>query len=171
VAQSQATIQSGIGFFDHMLEQLARHGSFDLEMKTAADLHIDDHHMVEDVALTVGAALRKALGDKRGIQRYGFWLPMDEAETRVTLDLSGRAHSTIKAEFPSTHVGGLTVEMVTHFFRSLADSMAMSLHIETTGQNTHHMVESMFKAVGRSLASAFKREGKGDTVPSTKGTL
>ena len=168
--QNHIEIQTGIGFFDHMLEQLARHGGFDLFLQAKGDLHIDDHHLVEDVALTVGTALRKALGEKRGIQRYGFWLPMDEASTRTTLDLSGRAHFKMQAHFPTANVGGLSTEMVPHFFRSLADSMAMSLHIETVGENSHHMVEGTFKSVGRSLRQAFAKSDD-NAIPSTKGFL
>jgi imidazoleglycerol-phosphate dehydratase/histidinol-phosphatase len=163
-------VATGLGFFDHMLEQLARHGGFDLTLTARGDLHIDDHHVIEDVALALGAALRRAVGDKRGIQRYGFWLPMDEATTGVTLDLSGRAHFRLQAEVPAESVGGLSREMIPHFFRSLSDSLAVSLHIETRGENSHHMVESMFKGVGRSLRAAFAKTDDG-AVPSTKGTL
>ncbi len=163
------SIATGIGFFDHMLEQLARHGGFALTLKAEGDLHIDDHHMIEDTALALGAALRKALGDKRGIGRYGFWLPMDEADTRVTLDLSGRAEFQMRAPIKAETVGGLKTEMISHFFKSLADSLAMSLHIETRGENSHHMVESMFKATGRALRPALSKAEGG--IPSTKGTL
>lgn len=163
-------MQTGLGFFDHMLEQLARHGGFDLTVKATGDLHIDDHHMVEDVAITLGTALKRALGNKIGIQRYGFWLPMDEASTNVTLDLSNRAHFHFTAAIPAGKVGELSAEMVPHFFRSLADSLAMSLHIETKGENSHHMVESIFKGVGRALRAAFAR-GDAGGLPSTKGTL
>jgi imidazoleglycerol-phosphate dehydratase / histidinol-phosphatase len=164
-------IQTGIGFFDHMLEQIARHGKFDLQLKATGDLHIDEHHLVEDVALALGQCLRLSLGDKRGIERYGFWLPMDEASTKVTLDLSGRPSFQMTADFPSSSAGGLSTEMVTHFFRSLAESLGMSLQIQTQGENTHHMVESIFKAVGRSLAIAFSRNSTDSSIPSTKGIL
>lgn len=172
--QGVSQIQTGIGFFDHMLEQLSRHGGFDLRLKAEGDLHIDEHHLVEDVAIALGSALREALGQKRGIERYGFWLPMDEADTRVTLDLSGRSSFQMNVEFPTQNVGGLQTEMVRHFFHSLADSLAMSLHIETRGQNAHHMVESMFKGVGRSLRQAFAKVTAGaeqNSIPSTKGLL
>jgi imidazoleglycerol-phosphate dehydratase/histidinol-phosphatase len=169
-AEGPQKIATGIGFFDHMLEQLSRHGGFALQLEAKGDIHIDDHHLVEDTALALGATLRKALGNKRGIGRYGFWLPMDEADCRVTLDLSGRAEVQISADLGVSRVGELNAEMIPHFFKSLADSLAMSIHIETRGQNSHHMVESMFKAVGRALRPAL---AKGNTaeIPSTKGTL
>jgi len=162
-------ISTGVGFFDHMLEQLARHGGFSLNLVAAGDLHIDDHHLVEDTAIALGSALRKALGDKQGIGRYGFWLPMDEADCRVTLDLSGRAEFKWEAALPGQAVGDLNLQMIPHFFKSFADSMAMSLHMETRGTNSHHMVESMFKGVGRALRPALCR-GSG-AIPSSKGIL
>lgn len=164
-------ISTGIGFFDHMLDQISRHGGFDLQVKAKGDLHIDDHHMIEDVAITLGQALKRALGEKRGIQRYGFWLPMDEADSKVTIDLSGRAHFKMQAEWTAPQVGGLSTEMVPHFFRSLAESLLMSLHIETRGENSHHMVEATFKAVGRALKAAFAKTEAASSVPSTKGIL
>jgi imidazoleglycerol-phosphate dehydratase/histidinol-phosphatase len=167
--QGDSHVHSGQGFLDHMLEQLARHGGFTLRLQAQGDLHIDDHHLVEDVALALGQALRQALGDKRGIGRYGFVLPMDEACCQVAIDLSGRAYFKFRGDFPRPAVGGLATEMVPHFFRSLADALAMSLHIELTGENTHHMVESMFKAVGRALRQALLQTG--DELPSTKGVL
>ncbi len=163
-------IQSGIGFFDHMLEQLARHGSFDLKLKADGDLHIDQHHLVEDVGIALGQALKAALGDKRGIERFGFLLPMDEASTQSAVDLSGRAQFVFKAPLSTPTVGTLSTEMVPHFFKSLSESIGMSLQIETRGENNHHMVESMFKSVGRSLAMAFKKS-KSLAIPSTKGIL
>jgi imidazoleglycerol-phosphate dehydratase/histidinol-phosphatase len=125
--------------------------------------------LVEDAAITIGQALKRALGDKRGIGRYGFWLPMDEASSNVTIDLSNRAHFKFDAVIPAQKVGELSSEMVPHFFRSLADSLAMSLHIETRGENSHHIVESTFKAVGRALRAAFARQGT--DLPTTKGTI
>lgn len=168
---SEVKVHTGLGFFDHMLEQIARHGGFGLQLQATGDLHIDDHHLVEDTAIVLGTALKNALGDKRGIQRYGFWLPMDEANAKVTLDLSGRAHSSFKATIPAARVGELSAEMIPHFFSSLASSLAMSLHIESEGENSHHIVESIFKCTGRALRAAFARENPAAGVPSTKGTL
>jgi len=162
-------ISTGIGFFDHMLEQIAKHGGFSLELACSGDLEIDEHHTVEDVAITVGTALRKALGNKFGIGRYGFVIPMDESEAKVVLDLSGRSAFVFEADFPRDNVGELSTEMVEHFFRSLAESLAAALHIEVTGTNTHHMVEACFKGVGRCLRQAIRREGT--EMPSTKGVL
>ncbi len=164
-------ITTGIGFFDHMLEQLARHGSMNLNLNAIGDLHIDQHHLVEDVAITLGQAIKKALGEKRGIERFGFLLPMDEASTQSAIDLSGRAHLSFTAPFTTSHVGELSVEMIPHFFKSLTESIGMSLQMETKGENNHHMVESMFKSVGRSLAQAFKKSNLSQRVPSTKGIL
>ncbi len=163
------TIRTGIGFFDHMLEQIARHGDFRLELACDGDLEIDEHHTVEDTAITLGTALRSALGDKRGAGRYGFVLPMDESEARVSLDLSGRGSLVFEAKFPRDQVGSLSVEMVEHFFRSLADSLGAAIHIHVTGENTHHMVEACFKSVGRALRTAIRVEGS--DLPSTKGVL
>jgi imidazoleglycerol-phosphate dehydratase/histidinol-phosphatase len=163
------TIDTGIGFFDHMLEQIARHGGFALRLTCEGDLDVDEHHTVEDVAICLGTALREALGNKYGIGRYGFLLPMDESDARVALDLSGRAAFRFSAEFPRDRVGELSTEMVEHFFRSLAESLGAALHIEINGRNTHHMVEAGFKAVGRCLRQAVHKNGTG--LPSTKGTL
>lgn len=162
-------IHTGIGFFDHMLEQVAKHGDFRLDLRCDGDLEIDEHHTVEDTAISLGTALRKALGDKRGIGRYGFVLPMDESEAKVSLDLSGRGAFVFDANFPRDQVGGLSTEMVEHFFRSLAESLGAALHLQISGENTHHMVEASFKAVGRALRSAIRIDG--DELPSTKGVL
>ncbi len=162
-------VNTGIGFFDHMLEQVSKHGGFRLELKTDGDLEVDEHHTVEDTAIALGSALRDALGDKRGIGRYGFTVPMDESEARSSLDLSGRGAFVFKGEFPRDNVGELSTEMVEHFFRSLAESLGAALHIEVTGENTHHMVEGCFKSVGRSLRQAIRTEGT--DLPSTKGVL
>jgi imidazoleglycerol-phosphate dehydratase/histidinol-phosphatase len=164
-----AKISTGIGFFDHMLEQLAKHGGFDMDLEVAGDLHIDEHHTVEDVGLALGAALKKALGDKVGVGRYGFTLPMDETLASAAVDLSGRAHFKFDGKFPREAVGGLPTEMVPHFFRSLSDALGATLHLSVKGDNAHHMVEACFKAVGRALRPAFKLGGGG--LPSTKGTL
>lgn len=160
---------TGIGFFDHMLEQLGKHGGFALDLTCNGDLHIDEHHTVEDTALALGDALRRALGNKLGISRYGFLLPMDEARVQVGIDLSGRAYSVFEGKFPREQVGTLPTELVPHFFRSLAEGLGAAIHISVTGENTHHMIETCFKGVGRALRQAFKREGH--ELPSTKGML
>ena len=162
-------ISSGLGFFDHMLEQIAKHGGFTLNLKCSGDLQIDEHHTVEDCALTLGAALREALGDKHGIARYGFLLAMDEAEAQVALDLSGRPYFVWDGKFNRERVGELPTELVPHFFRSLAQSLGAALHITVRGDNSHHMIESCFKGVGRSLRQAIRLDG--ESVPSSKGML
>lgn len=162
-------ISTGIGFFDHMLESLARHGGFSLWLECKGDLEIDEHHTVEDCALVIGSVLDKALGDRRGIARFGFLLPMDETRAMATIDLSGRPYFVFDGELPRESVGGLHTEMVPHFFRSLAETLRMALHIEVQGENTHHVVESCFKATGRALRQALARDG--NRIPSTKGTL
>jgi imidazoleglycerol-phosphate dehydratase / histidinol-phosphatase len=167
--EAPSRIATGLGFFDHMLEQIAKHGGFALELTCRGDLHVDEHHTIEDCALALGAALREALGDKHGIARYGFLLPMDEAEAQVALDLSGRPYFVWEGRFSRERVGDLPTELVPHFFRSLAESLGAALHITVRGENTHHMIESCFKAVGRSLRQAIRREGA--ELPSTKGML
>lgn len=167
--ESPVQISTGIGFFDHMLEQIAKHGGFSLQLRCAGDLQIDEHHTVEDCAIALGNALRQALDNKLGIGRYGFVLPMDESEAQVSIDLSGRAAFRFAAEFPRQQVGEMSTEMVEHFFRTLSDSLGAALHIQIQGENTHHMVEAAFKAVGRSLRQAFAVSGT--ALPSTKGTL
>jgi imidazoleglycerol-phosphate dehydratase/histidinol-phosphatase len=168
-AEGPIHIATGIGFFDHMVEQLAKHGGFSLQLDCKGDLHIDEHHTVEDCALALGETLRKALGDKRGIGRYGFLLPMDEARVQVAIDLSGRAYAVWEGQFGRSEVGGLPTELVPHFFRSLAESLGAAVHVSVTGDNTHHMVEACFKGVGRALRMAIRREGV--ELPSTKGVL
>jgi len=160
---------TGIGFFDHMLEQLGKHGGFALDLECKGDLHIDEHHTIEDCALALGEALRRALGDKRGIARYGFLLPMDESRAQAAIDLSGRAYAVFEGQFGREQVGGMPSELVPHFFRSLADSLGAAVHVSVVGDNTHHMIEACFKAVGRALRQAFRRES--DDLPSTKGVL
>ncbi|NDY94316.1 bifunctional histidinol-phosphatase/imidazoleglycerol-phosphate dehydratase HisB [Wenzhouxiangella limi] len=163
-------IQTGIGFFDHMLEQIAAHAGFSLDLACAGDLHVDEHHTVEDCALALGSALDQALSDRTGIGRYGFVLPMDESLARVAVDLSGRPAFVLHGQFPRESVGGLHTEMVGHFFASLAQTLRCAIHIELTGDNTHHMVEACFKGVGRALRPALAR-GTTAGVPSTKGLL
>jgi imidazoleglycerol-phosphate dehydratase/histidinol-phosphatase len=167
--QGDTLISTGIGFFDHMLEQLARHGGFGLRLQCQGDLHIDEHHTVEDCALALGEALRRALGDKAGIGRFGFLLAMDEAEAQVAIDLSGRPYFAFSGAFGRAQVGALPTELVPHFFRSLADALGCALHLAVRGENTHHQIEACFKGVGRALRPALRREGH--ELPSTKGLL
>ena len=168
-ATAPVRINTGIGFYDHMLDQIAKHGGFSLEIECDGDLHIDSHHSVEDCAIALGQAIRMALGDKRGIGRYGFFLPMDESQVKVALDFGGRFYLDFKADFPESHVGDLPTDMVPHVFYSLAENMQANLHIAVTGENTHHMVEACFKGFGRALRQAIRCEG--DEMPSTKGSL
>ncbi len=163
------SIDTGIGFFDHMLMQIASHGGFGLSLQCKGDLHIDQHHSVEDCALALGAAISGALGDKAGIARFGFTAPLDEALAEVAIDLSGRPYFVFTGAFPAEAVGGLNTEMVPHFFRSFATSLNAAIHLKVTGENSHHMVEASFKAAGRALRQALRLEGRG--VPSTKGVL
>ena len=167
--EAPSRIATGIGFFDHMLEQLAKHGGFALALECQGDLQIDEHHTVEDTALALGTALREALGDKSGIGRYGFVLAMDEAEAHVALDLSGRPFFVWDGRFNRERIGELPTELVPHFFRSLCDTLRATLHLRVSGENSHHMVESCFKGVGRALRQAIRRDG--NELPTTKGTL
>jgi len=168
-ASDPINIDTGIGFYDHMLDQVARHGGFSLQLECKGDLEVDEHHTVEDVALALGQAIREALGDKRGIGRFGFVLPMDETQAQVALDIGGRPYLVFEGEFPRTEVGGLPTELVAHFFRSFGETLGASIQLNVTGENTHHMVEACFKSTGRALRAALER--KGDDLPSTKGTL
>jgi len=167
--EGPTSVRTGLGFFDHMLEQIAKHGGFALQLTCAGDLHIDEHHTIEDCALALGSALREALGDKRGIARYGFLLAMDEAEAQVALDLSGRPYFVWEGRFNRERVGDLPTELVPHFFRSLTETLGAALHLRVSGDNTHHMIESCFKGVGRSLRQAIRPDGA--ELPSTKGLL
>jgi len=192
---ADTVVATGIGFFDHMLEQIGKHGGFTLNLVCAGDGHVDEHHIVEDCALALGEALRKALGDKRGIGRYGaaveaeqpqslasppsalspqpslidITLPMDETLARAALDLSGRPYFVFDGSFPRERVGELPTELVPHFFRSLCETLGANLHLAVRGQNAHHMVEACFKSTARALRQALRREG--DALPSTKGVL
>ncbi|HUN73630.1 MAG TPA: bifunctional histidinol-phosphatase/imidazoleglycerol-phosphate dehydratase HisB [Steroidobacteraceae bacterium] len=160
---------TGLGFLDHMLEQLAKHGGFGLDLACQGDLHIDEHHTVEDCALALGEALREALGDKVGIARYGFLLPMDESRAEVAVDLSGRPYAIFEGKLTRERIGELPTELVPHFFRSLAESLRAAIHVRVTGENCHHMIEACFKGVGRALRAALRREGL--DLPTTKGVL
>lgn len=170
----QRAISTGIGFYDHMLEQLARHGLFDLEVKTVGDLHIDAHHTVEDTAIALGEALRKALGDRAGISRYGHaHIPMDETLARVALDISGRPFLVWKVDFTQSRLGEMDTELFWHVFHSLAQAAGITLHAEILyGQNNHHMAEGLFKALARALRQAVEIDPRqAGAIPSTKGTL
>lgn len=170
-ATAPVSIHTGIGFYDHMLEQIAKHGGFSLKLECAGDLEIDPHHTIEDCAIALGEALKKALGDKYGIGRYGFTVPMDEALASAAIDLSGRFFLVFDAQFPAEKVGDLPTDMVEHIFRSLAENLQATVHISVKGDNTHHMVEGCFKAFGRALRQAISKGGNGDELPSTKGVL
>ncbi len=167
----QADIATGLGFFDHMLEQIARHGGVDLSIHTQGDLQIDEHHTIEDTGLALGEALSRALGDKRGISRYGFLLPMDDALAQVALDFSGRNWLVWEAQFRRDKVGDMPTEMFSHFFKSLSDSARCNLHIRAEGENEHHKIEAIFKGFARALRMAVARTAQPDQLPSTKGVL
>ncbi|APG04888.1 bifunctional imidazole glycerol-phosphate dehydratase/histidinol phosphatase [Luteibacter rhizovicinus DSM 16549] len=166
---AEPNVHTGLGFFDHMLEQIGKHGGFALSLTCEGDTHIDEHHTIEDSALALGQALREALGDKRGIGRYGFALPMDESAARAELDLSGRPYFVFEGSFPRDRVGDVPTELVPHFFRSLCETLGANLHLTVRGENAHHMVEGCFKVVARTLRQAIRREGA--ELPSTKGSL
>ncbi|MFA6019379.1 MAG: imidazoleglycerol-phosphate dehydratase HisB [Rhodospirillales bacterium] len=170
----QYEVSTGIGFLDHMLEQLARHGLFDLTVKAEGDLHIDFHHTTEDVGITLGQAFAKALGDKRGIRRYGdSTCPMDETLSRVALDISGRSHLVWRVAFPTPKVGEMDTELFKEWFQAFASQAGITLHVENIyGENSHHIIESCFKALARALRAATEIDPRrSDAVPSTKGVL
>ena len=162
-------IETGVGFFDHMIEQVAAHGGFSIRLSCAGDLHIDPHHTIEDSAIALGQALKQALGERRGIGRYGFVLPMDEAEAKVSIDLSGRPYSVFEGAFTTPFIGEYRTDLTEHVFRSLAEHLGAAIHVSVTGEDDHHMTEACFKALGRALRQAIRVEG--DAVPSTKGVL
>lgn len=167
----QFSIKTGIGFFDHVLEQVSKHSGMDLTIQAHGDLHIDDHHLIEDVGIVLGDCILKALGDKKGIHRYGFfYVPMDETLVRVVLDLSGRAYCVFNAEFTRDRVGEMNTEMVREFFIALAHSLKANIHVEVLyGKNDHHKIEGIFKAAARALKQAISISG--NDLPSTKGQL
>ena len=164
-------ICTGLGFFDHMLEQIGKHGMLDITVRVKGDLHVDEHHTIEDTALTLGECLGKALGDKRGIERYGYSLPMDDCLCQVALDFGGRPWLVWQADFQREKIGEMPTEMFMHFFKSLSDSAKMNLHIKAEGQNEHHKIEGIFKALARALKMAVKRDVQHFELPSTKGSL
>ncbi|MBR3634373.1 MAG: bifunctional histidinol-phosphatase/imidazoleglycerol-phosphate dehydratase HisB [Bacteroidaceae bacterium] len=167
----EAEINTGIGFFDHMLEQIARHGMIDLMINVSGDLNVDEHHTIEDTAIVLGQCLDKAFGDKRGIQRYGFCLPMDDCLCQTALDLGGRPWLVWDADFKREKIGDMPTEMFMHFFKSLSDNAKMNLNIKAEGQNEHHKIEGIFKSFARALRMALARDTEHLQLPSSKGVL
>lgn len=166
-----SSIHTGIGFFDHMLDQIARHGQIDLSIETKGDLHIDEHHTIEDTGIALGEAFAKALIDKRGMERYGFALPMDEAEAKVLIDFGGRNWIVWEAEFKREKIGEMPTEMFFHFFKSFSDAAKCNLNIECRGENEHHKIEAIFKAFAKAIRMAVRRDPFSNHLPSTKGLL
>jgi len=164
-------ISTGIGFFDHMLEQIGRHGLMDLTIKTKGDLNVDEHHTIEDTAIALGECINKALGDKRGIERYGYCLPMDDCLCQVAIDFGGRPWLVWNTDFHREKIGDMPTEMFLHFFKSLSDAARMNLNIKAEGQNEHHKIEGIFKALARAIRMAVKRDVYHFQLPSTKGVL
>ena len=170
--EGDATVDTGLGFFDHMLESFATHGLFDLTVTCDGDLEIDDHHTVEDVAITLGQAFDEALGDKRGIRRFADrQIPMDESLAGVVVDISGRPHFVFDGEFSHESVGGMTSHMARHFCRSLSTNAGLTLHASVAGENAHHEIEALFKALARALDDATRLDERRSETPSTKGEL
>ena len=167
----RSEISTGCGFLDHMLTLFAKHGCFDLTVACKGDTHIDYHHTVEDIGITLGTAFADALGDKRGIERYGFVLPMDDCQCTVALDFGGRPWLVWDAEFHRERIGEMPTEMFLHFFKSLSDSARMNLYISARGTNEHHKIEGIFKALARAIRAAIRRDPFTYLLPSTKGTL
>lgn len=167
----KAKIETGLGFFDHMLDQIARHGKMDLTIITKGDLHIDEHHTIEDTGIALGEAFAKALADKRGMERYGFALPMDEAEAKVLIDFGGRNWIVWNADFKREKIGEMPTEMFFHFFKSFSDAAKCNLNIECKGENEHHKIEAIFKAFAKAIKMAVKRDPLSNYLPSTKGVL
>lgn len=167
----KADIKTGLAFFDHMLEQIARHGNIDLDIQCKGDLHIDEHHTIEDVGIAMGEAIAKALGNKRGIERYGFLLPMDDCLAQVAIDFGGRSWLVWEVEFKREKIGEMPTEMFSHFFKSFSDAAKCNLSIKAEGTNEHHKIESIFKAFAKSIKMAVKRDINNKSLPTTKGTL
>lgn len=169
--RGKARIVTGLGFFDHMLEQIARHGKMDLTIRANGDLHIDEHHTIEDTGIALGEAFAQALADKRGMERYGFALPMDEADAKVLIDFGGRNWIVWNAEFKRERIGEMPTEMFFHFFKSFSDAARCNLNIECHGDNEHHKIEAIFKAFAKAIRMAVKRDPLSNYLPSTKGVL
>lgn len=169
--RGKAQILTGLGFFDHMLDQIARHGKMDLTVRANGDLHIDEHHTIEDTGIALGEAFALALADKRGMERYGFALPMDDAEAKVLIDFGGRAWIVWNAEFKRERIGEMPTEMFFHFFKSFSDAARCNLQIECHGDNEHHKIEAIFKAFAKAIRMAVKRDPMSNHLPSTKGVL
>lgn len=167
----KANIQTGIGFYDHMLEQIARHAQIDLSLHCAGDLHIDEHHSVEDSAIVLGQAFREALGDKKGIERYAFVLPMDDCKAQVALDFGGRSWLVWEADFKREAIGDLPTELFEHFFKSFCDAAACNLNIQAEGKNEHHKIEAIFKGFAKCIRQAVRRDVQRFILPSSKGML
>ena len=167
----KCSISTGLGFFDHMLEQIGKHSGSDLEIRVKGDLHVDEHHTIEDTAIALGEALLKALGDKRGIERYGFCLPMDDCLCSVAIDFGGRPWLVYDAKFTREKIGDMPTEMFLHFFKSLSDAARMNLNIKAEGDNEHHKIEGIFKALAKAIRMAVRRDIYKYELPSTKGML
>jgi len=167
----KAEIQTGLGFFDHMLDQIARHGKMDMKVIAKGDLHIDEHHTIEDTGIALGEAFGKALADKRGMERYGFALPMDETDAKVLIDFGGRNWIVWNTEFKRERIGEMPTEMFFHFFKSFSDAAKCNLNIECHGDNEHHKIEAIFKAFAKAIRMAVKRDPLSNYLPSTKGVL
>ncbi|MDR1645710.1 MAG: bifunctional histidinol-phosphatase/imidazoleglycerol-phosphate dehydratase HisB [Tannerellaceae bacterium] len=169
--QGRTDVATGLGFFDHMLDQIGKHAGIDLNIRVSGDLNVDEHHTIEDTALALGEALHKALGDKRGIERYGYTLPMDDCLATVALDFGGRPWLVWEADFKRERIGDVPTEMFFHFFKSLSDAARMNLHIRAEGSNEHHKIEGIFKALARSIRMAIRRDIYAYELPSTKGMI
>ena len=167
----KAAVSTGLGFFDHMLDQIARHGKMDLTVRVDGDLHIDEHHTIEDTGIALGEAFAKALADKRGMERYGFALPMDEADAKVLIDFGGRNWLVWNAEFRREKIGEMPTEMFFHFFKSFSDGARCNLNIDCKGENEHHKIEAIFKAFAKAIRMAVRRDPLSNYLPSTKGVL